>query len=658
MRINKTKLAEQVVLDNPNITANRTLAKILINKYPMLFKTQEDARHVIRVAVGKVGTVYNNKRKSKLPVFLEKLNKARANYDLDFRTQEDKTPYVFGKGHNKALVIGDLHYPYTDIEVLTLALEYGYNEGVDCIIINGDSLDFNTISRFISKPNEMRVMEQIEGVKNLLAWMQNVMDVKIVFHTGNHCFSLDTEVLTKDRGFVLFKDLTSDDLIAQFDEDKKITFEKPISYIAKSYEGNMYTIENSYTRQCVTDMHDVVAFDNGKMIKKKAKDFTLEDVRRIPLCGEVGWHDYDISDDMLRFVVNFIMDGCLVLDSKYNPKSKKVRLQFKISKQRKIDRLIDILDRLEVNHTLRECKKTGVNILQPYYIRIYGDAAKDMASILGHKKEMPTWFKELSKRQVEIVLDEIEQTDGHKHDGGIAWTTTSVNDANIIQEICHLNGIVANRVLKDSSHSGFKNGKQQYHLRINKEVPMPTKKSITEKHYNGMVYCVEMPLGTVITRLNGKVAFSGNCKRIEDYVIRQAPELYHNNKLEKLLMLEDMGIDYVADYRFMRFGKLNIAHGHHIVKGIFAPVSPARGVFTKTNTSTLISHVHRTSEHMESDMNGNVIGCFSIGAMTTITPDYNPQVSKHNQGFAIVIKDPITGEFEVHNKKIINHKIR
>jgi predicted phosphodiesterase len=241
---------------------------------------------------------------------------------------------VFGSNHNKALVIGDLHYPYTDIESLTLALEYGFNEKVDCIIINGDSLDFSTISRFISKPNEMRVMEQIEGVKNLLAWMQKVMDVKIVFHAGNHD------------------------------------------------------------------------------------------------------------------------------------------------------------------------------------------------------------------------------------------------------------------------------------------------------------------------------------KRIEDYVLRQAPELYSANKLEKLLMLEDMKIDYVQDYRYMKFGSLNIAHGHHIVKGIFAPVNPARGVFSKTNTSTLISHVHKTSYHPEPMMSGGVIECFSIGAMTTITPDYNPQVSKHNQGFAIVTKDPKTGDFEVHNKKISNHKIR
>lgn len=330
----KIDLARELMLEFPHVTENRALAKMLHNRYPLLFKTIEDARTIVRTCLGKRGDFQRKTEQKKISSFLERLNETRAKFDIDIRTQSDKTPYVFDNKHNKALVMSDWHYPYTSMSSLDLTLEYANKENVDCIILNGDILDFSTISRFISKPNEMRVMEQIEGVKNLLAWMQSVMNVKIVYHAGNH----------------------------------------------------------------------------------------------------------------------------------------------------------DI--------------------------------------------------------------------------------------------------------------------------------------------------------------------------RVEHYVLRQAPELYHQNKLNKLLMLEDMKIDYVEDYRYMKFGNLNIAHGHHIVKGIFAPVNPARGAYTKTNTSTLISHVHRTSEHIETDMNGKVIGCYSIGCMTDITPDYNPQVSKHNQGFAIVTKDPITNDFEVNNKKIINNKIR
>lgn len=107
----------------------------------------------------------------------------------------------------------------------------------------------------------------------------------------------------------------------------------------------------------------------------------------------------------------------------------------------------------------------------------------------------------------------------------------------------------------------------------------------------------------------------------------------------------------------MNVGKLAVTHGNHVVKGIFAPVNAARGVFTKTNTSTLIGHVHRTSEHIETDMRGNVIGCYSQGCLTTLKPEYNPQVSKHNLGFARIEIVSDKGEFQLHNKKIINNKV-
>jgi len=328
----KTALVREILLQNPTITANRALAKIVYNKYPLLFKDIEDARAIVRHVIGQNG---NQERKEAKVVttFVERLQNERSKYELDFRTQSDKTPYIFSSQYNKGLIVSDLHYPYTNIDALDLSLEYGYNSGIDCIIINGDGLDFGTIAKFVAKPNEMRVTEQIEGMRNLLKWLTDVTGLKVVYHAGNHDF------------------------------------------------------------------------------------------------------------------------------------------------------------------------------------------------------------------------------------------------------------------------------------------------------------------------------------RLESYLLRQAPELYYQNKLENLLGLKDMGVDYVEEYKHMKFGNLNIAHGHHIVKGIFAPVNPARGVFTKTNTSTLISHVHRTYEHIEVDMNGKEIGCWSIGAMCDIKPDYNPQVSKHQLGFAIVEKED-SGDFEVSNKKIINNKVR
>ena len=129
----KIELAQEVMLANPTITANRTLAKVLFNKYPMLFTNLEDARQSIRFVQGKSGVKKYKQIGEKIPIFLEKLNAERAKYDLDLRTQEDKTPYIFGENHNKALVVGDFHYPYTDIDSLTLAL--------DCLLYTSDAAD-------------------------------------------------------------------------------------------------------------------------------------------------------------------------------------------------------------------------------------------------------------------------------------------------------------------------------------------------------------------------------------------------------------------------------------------------------------------------------------------------------------------------------------
>ena len=648
----KTAIVKKVIEENLTITSNRTLAKILVNQYPMLFKDIEQARDSVRYHLQKHGERDKSRATSS---FVERLERLRAEVSIDPREQSDKTPYVFGKDHNKALVVSDFHIPFLDMKSLDLALEYGYNKDVDCIIINGDFLDFSTISRFSYKPSEMRVVEQLENGFEVLKYLQGALGVKVVYHEGNHCYIADTQVLTKDRGFVLFAELTPEDEVAQFDINTNIiSYAKPISYISRMYDGDIYTIENSYSKQSVTDLHDVVI---GKE-KKKAKDVKFEDVRNIPTNGNIGNADYSIEDNYLKLLVNIICDATLVDNRKYNPNSIKRRIQFKISKERKIEHLESLLTDLNIPYSKKLCKKTGVNILQPYYIRIYGQSARDIFEDLNDSKKFPSFFKSLSHRQLQLVLEELAITDGYQKDNGVSITTTSKEDADMLLECFITNGFDCKYTERDASSSGFANGKNQYHLRIPYNFGVKAHKSISSKPYSGMVYCVEMPLGTTITMLDGKVAFSGNCNRIEQYMIRQAPELYSLNKLEKLLHLDSLGVDFVSGVQYMKFGNLNIAHGDKIVKGIFAPVNAARGVFTKTNTNTMIGHVHRTSEHIESDMNGKIIGCYSTGCLTTVRPDYNPQVSKHNQGFAVVEKDPNTNDFEVDNKKIINGKIR
>jgi predicted phosphodiesterase len=146
-------------------------------------------------------------------------------------------------------------------------------------------------------------------------------------------------------------------------------------------------------------------------------------------------------------------------------------------------------------------------------------------------------------------------------------------------------------------------------------------------------------------------------ERLERYMKVKAPELlgYKYLDYEKLVDPESkFNIEIVRDKRIMRVGHLNIVHGHEFGKGMFSPVNPARGLYLRGKEIAMCGHHHRTSQHTETSMTGEIISCWSTGCLSDLHPDYLP-INKWNHGFAWVRND---GEgFHVENKKIINGKV-
>lgn len=126
--------------------------------------------------------------------------------------------------------------------------------------------------------------------------------------------------------------------------------------------------------------------------------------------------------------------------------------------------------------------------------------------------------------------------------------------------------------------------------------------------------------------------------------------------LQERLHLNEYGIEFISQNRFVMAGKLAIVHGHHLVKGIIAPVNAARGVYLRAKRSVMIGHVHVESSHTEMDLHGDIVTCWSVGCLCTLTPDYQPMGGKACHGFAhIKIHDG--GDFEVTNHRIYRGKI-
>lgn len=133
---------------------------------------------------------------------------------------------------------------------------------------------------------------------------------------------------------------------------------------------------------------------------------------------------------------------------------------------------------------------------------------------------------------------------------------------------------------------------------------------------------------------------------------QHAPEIGEESELsfEQWFKLDKFKMQCVDDQRIIMAGKLAIAHGHELGKGMTSPVNPARGAFLRTLHTILVGHHHRTSGHCESDMWHDETFVWSTGCLCNLNPEY-ARINKWNWGFAMVdvAKD---NSFQVSNYRI------
>lgn len=146
--------------------------------------------------------------------------------------------------------------------------------------------------------------------------------------------------------------------------------------------------------------------------------------------------------------------------------------------------------------------------------------------------------------------------------------------------------------------------------------------------------------------------------RYPRFLAAKALELFDDDyyTLQARLQLDKLRIHFVPDTRYVKAGKLSISHGHRIIRGVFAPVNAARGVFLRTKESHLIGHTHSVSEHSEKTLSGELITTWSTGCLCELNPEYDPFVSKAAHGFAFV-NVMSNGHYRVTNKRIVDGEL-
>lgn len=176
-----TPMIRDICRKFPN-TPSLTLAKKIYKENKSLFKNIENIRDIIRRIRGTKG---NAQIKKTLDKSLFKEHGERNPFQLPESYAEDFSN--FNISQSKTLILSDLHIPYHDNQAIELALQYGVDKGANCILINGDMIDFYPISRFEKDPRQRSIKQEFDAVRQFLKYLRSKFPLaRIVFKLGNH----------------------------------------------------------------------------------------------------------------------------------------------------------------------------------------------------------------------------------------------------------------------------------------------------------------------------------------------------------------------------------------------------------------------------------------------------------------------------------------
>ena len=526
-------------------------------------------------------------------------------------------------------IISDLHFPEQDQEAVEVMLAAHRELNPDYTLLLGDVLDCGLFSMhpkryFIENSAYDFHQLEINPANTMIDQLQKNTKLHTYFLEGNHeSIQEDTEILAHS-GWIKASNLTLEDDIASYNlNTKEISFAKPVAL--SKHNAPLFSIEGDLHNEIVSDRHKLVIDNKLQLVsegKIKSNRFTYAGKRNQP--------GVNIPLDILRVLTWTIMDATLV----FGP-GIKTRIQWKLSKPRKIQRIQELLSAAGIKFTYRPATKSPSNKLQPYYICIYGEDARKLTSLLPEGKRIQSNWKNLSKEELEAVLFEIKNTDGtFSINNHIEWRSTCLSDIETIQLACIFNEIPC--YYRVSGKSGFiENGKTQY-VAIMFDKGVSNKRNVTIKnlHTEGPVVSIQSKDGTIITRRNGKVAFTGN-SRIERWSVANgrigesiydliSPRSTIAKHRENFTMIPYSPL--TGDRRgFVQISKPTIKRPGLVAVHGWSVAKHAASAHLEKSRSQSVIHGHTHRQQLETSRDpwtGQIIKAFCPGTLSKLQPIY------------------------------------
>jgi predicted phosphodiesterase len=155
------------------------LARIMYEAEKMSFVDLNDARYKLRYIEGKAGKKDRNHKTIK--VMDERPKNPYKLPDSDETTYE---PYRIQA--KRVLVLSDIHIPYHSLDALTAAFDFAKDEKPDAVLLNGDTIDFHGLSRFVKDPKARSFAYELSAFRRFFEVLSEIFQCRMYFKLGNH----------------------------------------------------------------------------------------------------------------------------------------------------------------------------------------------------------------------------------------------------------------------------------------------------------------------------------------------------------------------------------------------------------------------------------------------------------------------------------------
>lgn len=529
----------------------------------------------------------------------------------------------------RILVLPDTHWPDTDRRIWKTVLNAVREVKPDKIIHIGDLMDYPQPSRWTKGTRfefEGSVFKDSEdAVENFIKPLRQVYDGPIGVHEGNHdCLDTKTRAVTNE-GLKYLDELTGDEQVLTVDDDGNSVWQSINKIVRYDHSGSMFRIEGPSISALITRNHRIVGLDKRKQRWVETTPETMSADRVYCYAAGKGYEPAleTYSTEEIRLAA-----WCLT-DSYYDSKYDTWALYQSGDAAKVTQQLLDDLD-IEYRLVARQRDTTeiaGVELSAPpkksYEFHFKSRTA---SSLVPDKNRVPEWVWDLSESQFRVFLNELVFCDGTDYQRGSSKVLYVCRKElrEDLMILCAMNGIRANAYEYRPGH---------WRLNISDESLTGVYRSkITEEHYEGEVWCLQVPNERFFIERDGKIHLTGNC-RPRKYMEKYAPALAETEEFhfEKLLRFDEFEIERLPDFNKIAPGWVT-THGHlaKIRLSQIAGNTPLNAA-KKLGQNIVMGHTHRagiSSFTMGLDGSSSTLTGMEVGHIL------NPKKATYLEGYA------------------------